>query len=27
MSANRFIDTNIWLYALFEPAGEQGQIA
>jgi predicted nucleic acid-binding protein len=25
MSAKRFIDTNIWLYALFEPAGEDAE--
>jgi predicted nucleic acid-binding protein len=25
MSAKRFIDTNIWLYAMFEPAGNAGK--
>lgn len=25
MSAKRFIDTNIWLYALFEPAGDEAE--
>jgi predicted nucleic acid-binding protein len=25
MSVKRFIDTNIWLYALFEPAGDEAE--